>query len=88
MGRLREKGTPSLIPTPPLPLAPIGQINRIFASPEEAPGTSLCIAVRPSGLCTTMEQLCGDKICTYSIFSTPTANGDFKCCPVRTWADQ
>lgn len=48
----------------------------------------LCIALRPTGLCTTPEQLCGNALCTYSVFSaplTPTGNA-YKCCPVRSWA--
>lgn len=63
------------------------QVNRINIENHEVPFTELCVAMRPSSPCTTMEQLCGGKLCTYAVFNTPVGN-EFKCCPVRSWADQ
>jgi hypothetical protein len=62
------------------------QINRIDKTFDDAAGTSICIALRPGAACATAEALCGNAWCTYSIFATPDG-GDWKCCPVRSWAD-
>jgi hypothetical protein len=81
---LLTSGPHTSFPTPSL--FPATQINRINVDILHAAYTELCIALRPNAACTTMERLCGNKLCTYAIFDTPFSN-DYKCCPVRSWAD-
>ena len=61
------------------------QLNRINVDILSAANTRICVALRPNSACPSMDALCGGKPCTYSIFDTPL-NNDYKCCPVRSWA--